>query len=59
MTEQALTIKEVINTTKLSKASIYRLEAAGKFPRKRKFGEKAVRWLSSEVDQWIKEREVA
>jgi len=47
----------------LSRASIYRLEAAGDFPRRRKLGKlsksAAVGWLRSEVDEWLASRVAA
>ena len=43
----------------LSRAMVYRLEAAGKFPRRRKLGENSVGWLRSEVEEWLKSREAA
>lgn len=38
----------------LSEATIYRLLAAGKFPKaKRRVGTKSL-WLSTDIDEWIK-----
>lgn len=47
----------------LSRATIYRLEAEGDFPRRRKLGKTsksaAVGWIRSEVDEWLASRQVA
>jgi prophage regulatory protein len=47
----------------LSRSSIYRLEADGDFPRRRKLGKTsksaAVGWIRSEVDEWMATRELA
>ncbi|KAB0670595.1 AlpA family phage regulatory protein [Oryzomonas sagensis] len=36
-----------------SRSNIYRLEAAGLFPHRRKIGKRAVGWLRSEVEAWL------
>lgn len=38
------------------RASIYRLIAAGQFPRPYSLGARAVGWLESEIDSWIEGR---
>ena len=43
-------IKEVIG---LSEASVWRLEKAGKFPKRRKVGPGCVGWLYSELEEFI------
>jgi prophage regulatory protein len=40
----------------LSRSTRWRLERAGKFPRRRKISEKATGWLRSEVDGWLADR---
>ena len=50
---------EVQRTTGLSRASLYRLIAEGRFPASIHLSEKSVAWLASEVDGWIAERVVA
>ena len=47
----------VIERTGLSGATIYRLERAGDFPKRRQLSEGTVGWVESEVDLWIEERE--
>ena len=46
MTEQLLTLREVMDTVKLSKPTIYRQMADGAFPR-------AIRWRLSDVSAWL------
>lgn len=47
---------EVMRMVGLSKPSIYRMIAAGKFPASVPLGDVAVGWLRAEVAQWIAER---
>ena len=35
---------------------IYRLEDAGRFPRRFRLGDRQVAWSAEEVDQWLEER---
>lgn len=35
---------------------VYRLEAAGRFPRRFKLGDRQVAWSAEEVDRWLAER---
>ncbi|WML91141.1 AlpA family phage regulatory protein [Thiothrix lacustris] len=46
-------LKEVMIRTGLSKSTIYRLEAAGKFPKRLKIGFRAVGWDSGDVTAFI------
>lgn len=39
--------------TGLSPTTVWRLERAGKFPRRRKIGHGCVGWLYSEVEQYL------
>ncbi len=56
MTDIILRLREIMRRTGLSRSSIYRLSAEGKFPRSISLGERAVGWLESDVDAWIAER---
>lgn len=49
-------LKRVRRRVGLSRSSIYRLMAIGKFPRPAKLSERAVAWDSREVDAWIQAR---
>lgn len=59
MNNRAITYKELRQKIGLGRSTIFELEKVGKFPKRRKFGLRNVRWIESEVDQWIQEREVA
>lgn len=48
---------EVLARTGLSSNTIRNLEKAGKFPSRRKVSLRAVRWLQSEISQWMKDPE--
>ena len=47
---------EVEAKTGLSRSSIYEKMKNGTFPKPVKLGPRAVGWLETEVDAWIKER---
>ena len=42
---------------KLSRTSLYRMMAAGRFPRPVRLGSRAVAWRVAEVDEWLANRE--
>ena len=48
--------REVHNLTGLSRTTRWRLEKAGKFPRRRQISTNAVAWLESEVLEWMKDK---
>ena len=45
--------------TGLSRTTRYRMELAGRFPRKVRLGKNSVGYLKSEIEQWLRERERA
>lgn len=51
-----LRLTEVRARVPYSRATIYRLIAAGQFPRPYSLGGRAVAWLESEIDAWIEAR---
>jgi prophage regulatory protein len=51
--DRILRVREVVQRCGISKRTIYRLEAAGRFPPRRKLGPRAVGWAESEVSAWI------
>ena len=51
-----LRLPEVKSQTGLSRSAIYQRIAEGLFPKQFNLGGRAVGWLSSDVDNWIKER---
>ena len=44
-----LRIKQVMQLTGLSRMTIYRLELAGRFPKRRRLSENSVAWLESDI----------
>lgn len=51
-----LRLSEVRRRVPYGRASIYRLIAAGQFPRPYSLGARAVAWLESDIDAWIEAR---
>jgi prophage regulatory protein len=56
ITDKALNRKEVCEMVGLQKSRLDTLEREGIFPRKRLFGSRSVRWLQSEVLEWMQSR---
>ncbi len=54
-----LRLPEVLVRTGLSRSTIYVRLDQGRFPRPVSLGARAVGWIESEVDEWIRERIVA
>tara|TARA_R110001583_G_scaffold18601_1_gene73815 strand:+ start:2640 stop:2810 length:171 start_codon:yes stop_codon:yes gene_type:complete len=46
-------LNEVINTTGLSRSSIYAYMAKGGFPKPIQLGPRAVAWIEEEVHKWL------
>lgn len=56
MTEQhLLRIKDVVTKTTLSRTTIYRLVADGKFPAPTRLSHRVSVWQSLAVEQWMEE----
>ncbi len=55
-TNRFLREPEVARLTGLSRTTRWRLERAGRFPRKRRISENAVAWVASEIENWMAER---
>jgi prophage regulatory protein len=51
-----LRLPAVCACTGLSRSQIYRLEAAGDFPKRVKLGAAAAAWIDSEVARWQNDR---
>ena len=47
-----LTINEVLDATKMSKASVYRRIADGSFPQPVRVGPRSIRFRAEEVEAW-------
>ena len=56
---QFLRIRQVMQITGLSRMTIYRLELAGKFPKRRQLSENSVAWLESDLAAWAESRPVS
>ncbi len=54
-----LRLPQVLDRVGKSKASVYRDEAAGRFPKRIALGANSVGWLESEIDSWIEARAAA
>lgn len=55
MTNQTklLRIRDVVERTGMSRATIYRKMNENTFPKAHQVGTKAVRWKDSEIEDWI------
>ena len=50
--------REVCDKVKFSRVSLWKLEKAGQFPRRRRVGPNSVRWVRSEVEAWMESRAI-
>lgn len=51
--DKNLRLERVKEITALSSSTIWRMEKAGIFPKRRLIGKRAVAWLESEVMAWL------
>ena len=51
--DRLMPLSEVKAHVGLGHTAIYRMMAAGEFPRARAVGQRNVRWLESEIQTWI------
>ena len=56
MEPRVLRLPEVVQLTRLSKATIYRLVNSGALPRQIRLGRRAVGWRSDEIQEWLDAR---
>ena len=54
-TGRVLKISEVVELTTLSRATIYRQEAAGRFPKRRKLAPQREGWPADQVEAWLRD----
>lgn len=54
-----LRVRQVIQLTGLSRMTIYRLELAGEFPKRRQLSKNSVAWLDTDIAQWAESRPVS
>lgn len=57
--DQILREPEVLKIVKLSRSTVWRLEKAGLFPRRKRIGVRAVAWSLEEIQRWISSRPTA
>ena len=48
-----LRLPEILRRVPYSEAHIWRLERAGKFPRRARLGANRVVWVEAEIDDWL------
>ena len=53
MTDRLIRLPEVMQITSLSRTQIYRLIAAGTFPKQRRISHKLAAWKESEIAAWV------
>ncbi|MFO1496518.1 MAG: AlpA family transcriptional regulator [Lysobacterales bacterium] len=51
-----LRLPQVEELTGFKRSQLYRLQAAGKFPKRVKISQRSSAWVASEVDAWIRAR---
>lgn len=51
-----LRLKDVMTMTGLGRSTIYKLQQEGRFPRGIKLSERAVGWVTHEVEAYVQER---
>ena len=49
-------LKEVIQITSLSRATIYRLIQEGEFPKQIPLSGRSVAWLEEEINEWMQQK---
>ena len=54
-----LRVRQVMQLTGLSRMTIYRLELAGEFPKRRQLSKNSVAWLESDIAAWADSRPIA
>jgi prophage regulatory protein len=56
---QFLRIQQVTKLTGLSRMTIYRLERAGEFPKRRLLSKNSVAWFEEDILRWADSRPIA
>jgi hypothetical protein len=51
-------LQNVIEIAGVSPSTLWRMEQSGQFPKRIKIGQRAVGWLSSEIENWLKGKHV-
>jgi prophage regulatory protein len=56
MAHTMLRLPAVKSRTGLSRSSIYKFQAEGRFPQTIRLGVRSVGWLEAEIDEWLNRR---
>ena len=56
MSDEFLKFLDLQKIVTLSRTTVWRLERKGAFPSRRQVGPSSVRWLRSEVEEWLETR---
>jgi prophage regulatory protein len=51
-------LPEVVEVTRLSSPTIWRMEQRGDFPKRVKIGKRAVAWRISDIQMWVGKQQV-
>lgn len=54
--DRVVRLRELVKLLSISRANVYRLMKAGKFPQSIKLTERTVVWRLSELDAWIESK---
>jgi prophage regulatory protein len=54
--QRVLRKRDVVRRVGMSASTIYRLEQSGNFPRRFRVGDRAVAWLESDIEAWVRAR---
>lgn len=54
MSKRLIRITEVMDRTGLARSTVYKYISEGIFPKPIKLGSRAVAWVESEIETWIK-----
>jgi prophage regulatory protein len=57
MRYQVMRLAEVVEYTRLSRSTIYRLMVTDEFPKQIKLASHASGWLLADIDQWLETRQ--
>lgn len=53
---KAMKIKDVVEKVSLGQSTIYKMVAAGEFPKPFQIAPRRIAWVESEIEDWLTER---
>jgi len=56
VTSDFMMSNEVEARVRYSRAHLYRLEAQGEFPKRKRIGANRIAWVRAEIEQWLAKR---